>query len=280
MNPYLITRGFGSFAAPDDLAPAIYSLSAYSGGLGSGLTIIGANFGTATSVTFNGTPANYSIVNPAIITTFVPAGATTGPIVVTNPDGMASSVSFLVSDCIDAPFSYTSAQIILAIQNQLVLGTGLDISKVVIARDPNRVPSILEQHLTIRLEGHNPITYVGAGRLGFRVVRNFVVYLFSRFALDEAGYSNIALTQAVEPNSGAIGHYGFEDQVINCMTLRPLLTITPPYVKMTNCPIYFLPGASPAQMPTPDPTWIQTFLMFKIDHNFQLCLDPTLDGFS
>jgi len=48
------------------------------------VTITGVNFGTTTSVTFNGVPANFTVVSGATVTAVVPAGATTGPITLTN----------------------------------------------------------------------------------------------------------------------------------------------------------------------------------------------------
>ena len=63
------------------------------------VTITGKGFTTATDVAFNGVSASglFTIVSDTSITTFVPSGATTGPITVTNPGGTASSaIPFVV----------------------------------------------------------------------------------------------------------------------------------------------------------------------------------------
>lgn len=57
------------------------------------MTINGTAFTTATSVTFNGTPASYTINTATRITATVPADATTGPIQVETLFGSATSAS-------------------------------------------------------------------------------------------------------------------------------------------------------------------------------------------
>jgi hypothetical protein len=81
-------------------APTITSFSPTSGPVGTSVTIHGNNFSgpDATSVSFNGTSATFTIDNAQKITATVPAGATTGPIAVTSPDGTAtSSTNFTVT---------------------------------------------------------------------------------------------------------------------------------------------------------------------------------------
>jgi len=57
----------------------------------------GNNLTGATGVTFNGTPAKFTVVSATEITSTIPAGATTGPVVVTTPIGpLASNVSFRI----------------------------------------------------------------------------------------------------------------------------------------------------------------------------------------
>jgi IPT/TIG domain len=80
--------------------PTIGSFSPASGPVGTSVTIHGNNFTgpDVTSVTFDGTSATFTIDNAQRITATVPAGATTGPIAVTNPDGTAnSSTNFTVT---------------------------------------------------------------------------------------------------------------------------------------------------------------------------------------
>ncbi|HEV3275536.1 MAG TPA: IPT/TIG domain-containing protein, partial [Terriglobia bacterium] len=59
--------------------------------------ILGTNLTTATSVTFNGTPATFNVVSSSLITTTVPAGATSGKVQVVTPVGtLTSNVPFRV----------------------------------------------------------------------------------------------------------------------------------------------------------------------------------------
>jgi uncharacterized protein (TIGR03437 family) len=59
--------------------------------------ILGSDLTGATSVTFNGTAAAFTVVSSAQITTTVPTGATTGMIQVVIPSGtLSSNVSFQV----------------------------------------------------------------------------------------------------------------------------------------------------------------------------------------
>ena len=60
------------------------------------VTITGTNLDDVTGVTFNGTAATFTRVSQTQVTTVVPAGATTGPIAVTNAGGTVSSASDFV----------------------------------------------------------------------------------------------------------------------------------------------------------------------------------------
>jgi uncharacterized protein (TIGR03437 family) len=62
-----------------------------SGNVGTTVRILGTNLTGATSVSFNGTAAAFTIVSPTAITTTVPTGATTGTVQVTTPSGTLSS---------------------------------------------------------------------------------------------------------------------------------------------------------------------------------------------
>ncbi|MEI7832987.1 MAG: IPT/TIG domain-containing protein [bacterium] len=67
--------------------PTITALNPTTGVAGNTMTITGTNLAGATAVTFNGTAAEFTVVNGTTITTTVPSGATTGPIAVTVPGG-------------------------------------------------------------------------------------------------------------------------------------------------------------------------------------------------
>lgn len=88
-------------------APAITSLSATSGAVGTPVTITGSGFTSATSVTFGGVTAGFTVGSDSSITTSVPTGAGTGPVVVTTPAGTSNGVTFTVSTAVTAPAAPT-----------------------------------------------------------------------------------------------------------------------------------------------------------------------------
>jgi len=69
-----------------------------SGKVGAAVKILGTKLTGATSVTFNGTAATFKVVSASLITTTVPAGATTGTVKVVTPSGtLSSNVIFRVT---------------------------------------------------------------------------------------------------------------------------------------------------------------------------------------
>jgi RHS repeat-associated protein len=74
------------------LGPSIATLDPATGPIGAFVTIGGAGFQPgATTVAFDGVAATVRTVSPTAITTTVPIGATTGPLVVTTPAGSATA---------------------------------------------------------------------------------------------------------------------------------------------------------------------------------------------
>jgi len=72
------------------LGPFVKTLPAF-GTAGTTVTIMGSNFTGATSVTFNGIAAAFTVLASYEITATVPAGATTGTVQVVTPSGTLSS---------------------------------------------------------------------------------------------------------------------------------------------------------------------------------------------
>jgi uncharacterized repeat protein (TIGR03803 family) len=78
------------------LGPFVKALPT-SGKVGQAVRILGSNLTGATSVSFNGTPATFTVLSHSQITTMVPSGATTGNVQVTVPSGtLTSNVAFQV----------------------------------------------------------------------------------------------------------------------------------------------------------------------------------------
>jgi hypothetical protein len=68
-----------------------------SGTVGAAVKILGSDLTGATSVTFNGMPATFTVVSRYLITTTVPIGATTGKVQVVIPSRtLSSNVPFRV----------------------------------------------------------------------------------------------------------------------------------------------------------------------------------------
>jgi hypothetical protein len=81
-------------------APSITNLSPQTGPVGATVTIAGAGFGAMQGnsiVTFNGTPAQPVRWSATDIVVHVPAGASTGQVVVTVGGAASNSVAFSVS---------------------------------------------------------------------------------------------------------------------------------------------------------------------------------------
>jgi uncharacterized protein (TIGR03382 family) len=91
------TQSDSPFLVRATVAPTITRLSRLQGGVNTEITLFGAGFTGATQVLFNGVPASYvRLRGDGQLETRVPSGATTGPIVVKNAAGSASSVTFTV----------------------------------------------------------------------------------------------------------------------------------------------------------------------------------------
>ncbi len=99
---YGVTSQFGAhghgtvFSLSIGLGPFVKTQPS-SGSVGAPVRILGSDLTGATRVTFNGTPATFSVVSPSLIAATVPPGATTGEIqVVTTSATLTSNVPFRV----------------------------------------------------------------------------------------------------------------------------------------------------------------------------------------
>ncbi len=96
-----ITNAFGTGTSTTDftvtgVVPQITSFTPTTAIAGTSVTITGVGFYEASAVAFNGTHAVFTANSDLQISTKVPAGATTGAITVTNPQGTATSSPFTV----------------------------------------------------------------------------------------------------------------------------------------------------------------------------------------
>jgi uncharacterized repeat protein (TIGR03803 family) len=88
------------FSLAVGLGPFVKSLPT-SGEVGAAVIILGTDLTGATSVTFDGTAAAFTVVSSSEITTTVPSGAATGNVQVTTPKGtLISNVNFRVTPTI------------------------------------------------------------------------------------------------------------------------------------------------------------------------------------
>ena len=68
------------------------------GSTGRSIGILGNDLTGTTSVTFNGTPATFTVISSSFLKATVPTGAKTGPIHVATPNGtLKSNVNFQVN---------------------------------------------------------------------------------------------------------------------------------------------------------------------------------------
>jgi hypothetical protein len=80
------------------ILPIITNLDPSQGSAGISVHIVGGGFSGTTKVTFGGKAANFTVLTPAMIQAIVPPGAKSGKVVVTTPNGTATSPQkFLVN---------------------------------------------------------------------------------------------------------------------------------------------------------------------------------------
>ncbi|MCW2494076.1 MAG: tandem-95 repeat protein, partial [Frankiales bacterium] len=113
--------------------PTVTGITPSSGLPGTAVTVTGAGFSTATVVTVSGSATAFTVLSDTAIRTTVPIDAVTGPIVVTNPAGTAtSSGTFTVTPPPPAPrvtgFAPSNGSPGTAVT---IIGTGLQTAQAV-----------------------------------------------------------------------------------------------------------------------------------------------------
>ena len=110
------TVGTGTSVESFLLAPSISSVTPAAGPVGTSVTIRGASFTGAVAVTFNGTPAMFTVLSPTRISTQVPSDASTGAVAVTTPGGVATSASLFAVQATIGGLSPTSGDVGTVVQ--------------------------------------------------------------------------------------------------------------------------------------------------------------------
>jgi len=91
------TKNYGTIFNVSAGLPPFVKLVQQSGRVGQTGSIIGQGFTGATGVSFNGTPATFTVLSDTLIQATVPPGATTGFVTVETTDGpLASNAVFQV----------------------------------------------------------------------------------------------------------------------------------------------------------------------------------------
>src|SRR5579864_469751 len=116
----------GLFFSPSGQSlPTIWGLSQSVAQVGTSVTVVGTNFGSSGTLTFNGTSASPTQWTSNSITAPVPAGATTGNIVVTAGSTASNAVAFTVTPSITST-APTSGPLSTTVQ---INGTGFGSSQ-------------------------------------------------------------------------------------------------------------------------------------------------------
>jgi len=126
-NVVVTVNGGPSNGVSFTVAPNITGVSPNMGAVGTTVTISGTGFGLSPSpVTFNGTVATSASWSPSSIAVSVPAGATTGNVVVTVNGSASNGVAFTVG----SPPQITSVTSLVAVgSDQCVSGSGFGSSQ-------------------------------------------------------------------------------------------------------------------------------------------------------
>lgn len=147
-------------------APVISSFTPTIGNAGTVVTITGSDFTNASSVTFNGITAVFSVTNNTTISATVPSGNANGNIVVTTPCGsgtsgttFSSSITLNLKVLIEG-FTSTAGTM------RLPLGTSCDSLRVYLASPATPYGILYSSNGTINATGNGIFTFSGAAMGG------------------------------------------------------------------------------------------------------------------
>lgn len=207
--------------------PVINSVTPDIGALdvGTVVTIEGTMMDVVTQVRFGTINASFTIESPTRLTATVPAGATTGRIVLTVPDGTAQSASDfrVILPAITNFFPQKGAEIVSGTRDITLAGTGFDrVTEARVGTTPVTIMAQTATNLTVRIGGSmtGPINLVTAnGIVGtgipfiitgdFWLVdfdRSFTPQRFTSSGWDQVNATVQALTAV--SSGGARGNFG------------------------------------------------------------------------
>ncbi|MEO8267543.1 MAG: IPT/TIG domain-containing protein [Ilumatobacteraceae bacterium] len=105
---------------PPPAVPTVTGFTPVSASVGASVTISGSGFLGTSAVSFNGTPATFTVLNDTTIQATVPTGATTGTVSVTTPNGTSSGGPAFTVDAPVAPVAIITPATISADQGSPV----------------------------------------------------------------------------------------------------------------------------------------------------------------
>jgi hypothetical protein len=118
---YLNLRPSGDTATPRPPAPRVTGFLPSKGIEGTNVTITGSLFTEITSVSFNGTPAPFQVINSTTLQAVVPEGATTGPVAVSTEGSTGTSAASFTVGATVTPTPDLTAALALSLA-QITLG--------------------------------------------------------------------------------------------------------------------------------------------------------------
>ncbi|RAK62969.1 T9SS type A sorting domain-containing protein [Hymenobacter edaphi] len=207
-GPIAVATAGGTATSPTSftvtVAPTITSLSRPQGPVSSTVLINGTGFTGATAVTFNGTAASFTVNSSTQISAVVPAGATSGPIQVTTPNGSATSASFTVlADPVVYSFSPASGapgtQVIITGANfvdvgVVAFGQGALIGTGFTVNSPNQITAFVPANATTGFIGVNNGGSTGLSGTVFTVVAAPTNLTVSSAQNISGSYNNVTIT--------------------------------------------------------------------------------------